>query len=115
MNGSKVTELAVPCLMVGAGAFVPHQLFVALSVEPPPTTGISRLLPLGAVLPASRVKSMLRVCGFAPSQMPPPPGAVPAPAGAQFQEIAPLLMVRLSPICALHPMRPPLLATSGPT
>ncbi len=57
-----MTELGVPCLMVGAGAFVPHQLFVALSVEPPPTTGISRFEPLGAVLPASRLKCICTVC-----------------------------------------------------
>src|SRR5258708_32938227 len=114
MNGSKVTELAVAVLMVGAGAFVPHQLFVALSVEPPPSTGISRLLPLGAVLPASRVKCMLRVCGFAPSQIPPPPGVVPAPPGAELPVIATLLMVRLSPIGALNQMPPPLPPLAAP-
>src|SRR5258708_3877490 len=114
MKGSKGAELAVPCLMGGGGPFVPHQLFVALSVEPPPTTGISRLLPLGAVLPASRVKCMLRVCGFAPSQMPPPPGAAPAPPGAELPVIATLLMVRLSPIGALNQMPPPLPPTAGP-
>src|SRR5215471_7579911 len=108
MKGSKVTALAVPCLIVAAGELVPHQLFVMVSVEEAPTTGISRLEPLGAVLPASRLKLMVTVCWLAPSQMPPPPGVAPDPPAAELPVIVVLEIVRLSPIWALNHIPPPL-------
>src|SRR5215470_4355062 len=114
MKGSKVTELGVPWVIVVEGALVPHQLLVALRVEPPPTTGISRFLPLGALLPANRLKCMFTVCWFAPSQMPPPPGVAPAPPAAELPVIATFEMVRLSPIGALNQIPPPLPPLAAP-
>src|SRR5215470_12461984 len=113
MNGSNVTAFAVPSVMVLATAFVPHQSLVMLSVDPPPTTGISRFLPLGALLPANRLKCRFTVCWFAPSQMPPPPGVAPAPPAAELPLIVTLDKVRLSPVWELNkipPALPPLVA-----
>src|ERR1700746_1097268 len=107
MKGSNVTALGVPWVIVVAAALLPHQLLVALSVEPPPTTGISRFFPLGALLPAKRLKCMFTVCWFAPNHIPPPPGVAPAPPAAVFPVIVTFDKVRLSPVCALNHTPPP--------
>src|ERR1700688_3319548 len=49
MNGSNVVVNPPTILMVPAAEFVPHQLFVAITVPP----ALLRLLPEGAMFPAS--------------------------------------------------------------
>src|SRR5262245_33079878 len=74
MKGSKVvTALVMVVLIVDPAAFVPHQLFMAVTVVP----WLARLLPLAAVLPASRLRVMLMGpdvgnVPIAPVKIPPP-------------------------------------------
>src|SRR5215472_10441564 len=107
MKGSNV---AAPLIVVAA-ALVPHQLLVAVTVEGDPATGKSRLLPLGALLPARRLKLMLTTrLVSAPIQSPPPPGFVPLPPGVEFPVIVTFVMFRFSPEASNHtpaPLPPP--------
>src|SRR5438270_4436400 len=103
MKGSKVT---VP-LMVAAGAFTPHQLSAAFTDAPTPPLIRSKLLPFGAVLPASRLKLMLTIT---PTPLltliPPPPGVAPVPPVAEFPVIATLVKSAVS-FKALYQNPPP--------
>jgi len=77
MNGSKAVVVVVS-LMVAPGVFVPHQLFVALTVQ----STLLRLLPAAAVLPASLLNCTVRLA---------PPLKFPA-------EIAPPFPVAVLPV-----------------
>src|SRR5579884_3274863 len=69
-NGLEFVVPALRLLMVFVGVFVPHQLFVAVTV----VSSLSRLFATVAVFPARRLKCM--VMGPAPESFPvamPPP------------------------------------------
>ena|SRR6476469_5752640 len=70
MKGSKFVVPPLILLMVVAGAFVPHQLFVTVAV----VWLLFRLLAAAAVLPARRLKLIVKLCASegSPASMPPP-------------------------------------------
>src|SRR6185312_2287756 len=112
MKGSNVVTAAVALVtveMVLEGVFVPHQLSVTFAVE----ELLLRLLPPGAVLPAKRLKFMVREPApvLLPSAMPPPRSVVLLPVMVTFCRLTvsvhaagqPLLLVLVQmppPSCA---------------
>src|SRR5713226_9591981 len=105
MKGSKQTccapaaQVEVLGLMVELAAFVPHQLFVAVTAEPGAAAWLTRLLAPATWdrLPAKRLKLMVAGLPAAPIKMPPP----------LFPVIATLVSVALSPALPLLTQIPP--------
>src|SRR6202165_5350979 len=123
MNGSKVTA-PLASWMAPAGKFEPHQLWVA-SLVLAAAPRLVRLLPLAAVLPASRLKCIARWLAPAPEsdvKMPPPQlltQFVPSAPVAVFPVIVTLERVVVSLLRLLHNPPPwfpwlPLIAMAVP-
>src|ERR1700746_3902672 len=87
MKGSKVSVPVPVLVIVLPAAFVPHQLLVAVTVAPAADCQ-SRLLPVCAVLPAKRLKLMVRLSPVPVETSMPPPN--PVLALAAFPVIATL-------------------------
>src|SRR5258708_6626190 len=109
MKGSKQTcwapgvgQVGVLGLIVVLAAFVPHQLFVAVTAEPGAAAWLTRLLApaIWDRLPAKRLKLMVAGRPAAPIKMPAAPEAL-------FPVIATLVSVALSPALPLLTQTPP--------